>query len=227
MDKIILSPQEGYNLIAPDYDKWYWQLFWRENEYPIIKQWCVESLSPGRGADLGSGSGNNLYCFLQDGHFVDAYDISSNMLSISQSKHYEYIIKGHLRFIETDIADIDTTNLSYDWVLSNRVLSHISNVNVFADKVSGMLRPGGLFFLSDIHPLRSYTYTHIAIGNSDFYIETYKHSISEVVNCFETFGFEVLVKKELEATETINGERVRQDGHPIFYYMIMKLVKSL
>lgn len=224
MNYKILSPKEGYDLIAPHYDQWYWQLFWRENELPLIEQWRIDYLSPGRGADLGSGSGNNLYGFLKSGHSIDAYDISSNMLAVSKKKYNKYVNKRQLRCIEADILDIDTTALSYDWVLSNRVLSHISDVELFAKKVSGLLRLGGHFFLSDVHPLRTYTHTHIIVENTDVYIETYKHPLSQIVDCFERYGFEVLEKKEMETTEVINGERVRQDGRPIFYYMIMKLV---
>lgn len=226
MSSKILSPKEGYNLIAPHYDQWYWQLFWRENELPLIEQWR-EHLFPGIGADLGSGSGNNLGGFLRGGHSIDAYDISSNMLAVSKKKYNEYIKKRQLRCIETDILDIDTTPLNYDWVLSNRVLSHISDIEFFAEKVSRMLHQGGQFFLSDVHPLRTYLHTHIMIGNNDVYIETYKHPISKVVECFERHGFMISEKKEMEVAEVINGERVRQDGRPIFYYMIMKLEKGL
>ena len=227
MNYKILSPKEGYDLIAAHYDQWYWQLFWRENELPLIEQWRKKYLPTGRGADLGSGSGNNLGGFLRGGHSVDAYDISSNMLAVSRRKYNEYVKKRQLRCIETDILDIDTTTMSYDWVLSNRVLSHISDIDLFAKKVSGLLRLGGQFFLSDIHPLRTYTHTHIIVENTDVYIETYKHPFSRVVDCFEHYGFEILEKKEMGATEVINGERVRQDDHPIFYYMIMKLGKGL
>ena len=179
--QLILSPKQGYNLIAPYYDSWKWQYFWRSNEHPYIKRWC-DTLEPGYGADLGSGSGNNLDCFLECNHHVTAYDISELMLMVCSEKYRDEISYGLLECYIRDINELNITRRPYDWLLCNRVLSHIYDVNNVVRRMARILKSGGQCFISDVHPLHRYDHTHYNIGGKEIVIETYKHSIRELQN---------------------------------------------
>lgn len=222
MIRKLYRPREGYNKIAPYYDTWYWQTFWKDNERPKIDKWCTQYLTSGTGADLGAGSGNNLLKFLQTGHSVDAYDVSDRMLELCRNKYSDYLEKGRLHCFESEIERIYPYERKYDWILSNRVLSHIENVEGFVQKIAQIIKYGGQCFISDVHPSRHYQYTHFQTENEDVMIETYKHPVELVKDSFIENNFEILKFREVGTDEIINSERIRLDGTPVFYYLILK-----
>ena len=231
MSITIYSPKDGYNLIAPYYDSWVWQEFWRKNEYYYIKRWC-ENLRPNlHGLDIGTGSGNNLYCFLEKGHSVDAIDISSRMIDYCKTKHKIYNDAGILKCTVEDAVNIVRCGRIYDWIISNRVFSHIFDIHRVVSRVRETIKFNGEFFFSDIHPLHHYEYTNYNIGKSqDIKITTYKHKIDEIERTFIEYGFERIMFKQFSRNGIIDGESVkkipslsRQDPDvPIFYYFIFR-----
>ena len=226
-EKLILSPREGYNLIAPFYDSWKWQEFWRRNERPFIERWCSH-LIPGHGADLGVGSGNNLKCFLDYGHCVTAYDISEMMLMVCQQKSAHDIFLGKLKFIVQDINELNALNKQYDWIICNRALSHIRDVANVVRKIARMLKNGGECFISDVHPTHHYDHTHFRIGSRDIIIETYKHNLDEMKKLFYCNNFNIVDFREIRKSDLFDKQSadylhaIQDDDTPIFYYYILK-----
>ena len=227
--QLILSPKQGYNLIAPYYDSWKWQYFWRCNEQPYIKRWR-DTLQPGYGADLGAGSGNNIGCFLERNHHVTAYDISELMLMVCSRKYRNEIAHGQLECYVRDINELNITQRPYDWLICNRVLTHIVDVNNVIRRMARILRPGGQCFISDVHPLHHYDHTHYNIGGREIVIETYKHSIEELKNVVYINGLAIIDFQEitrsrlLEPGMATNFHSIQDDATPIFYYMILRKV---
>lgn len=222
----ILNPKEGYNLIAPFYDSWKWQEFWRRNEQPYIMRWS-KHLLPGTGADLGAGSGNNIRLFINSGHNIVAYDISDMMLMACQHKYAKEIESGRLRCIIQDISKINVSTRQYDWLLCNRVLSHIMDVSNVIKRMAHILKVNGECFISDVHPLHSYEHTHYRIGSKDVIIETYKHDLNEMTNMFYYNNFEIVDFKEICKTELFDkdiAENINtiQENIPIFYYYVLR-----
>lgn len=226
-EQLILSPKQGYNIIAPYYDSWKWQYFWRCNEYPYIKRWC-DTLKPGYGADLGAGSGNNLACFLQRNNHVTAYDISELMLKICSEKYRNEIAHGLLDCFVRDINELNITQRPYDWLLCNRVLTHIQDVKNVIRRMARILRPGGQCFISDVHPSHRYDHTHYNVAGREIVIETYKHSIQELksnvyINGLSIVEFHEVTKYQLLEPEIAsNFHSIQDDDTPIFYYMILR-----
>lgn len=220
---IICNAEQGYDLIAPYYDSWIWQKFWRENELPELARW-MGSLRVGYGADFGVGSGNSLYPFLESGHRVDAFDISSEMLSLCVDKHIMYILTGRLECYKLDVRKINIKQRRYDWIICNRMLSNIPSVNDVARVMSKVINRGGQCFISDIHPEHHYDNTHLRIGDFNINIETYKHSIKDVVNCFVKHGFKVLIKREYRKYNIRNSSFLNKYMmfEPIYYVLILK-----
>lgn len=223
----IYNPKEGYNIIAPYYDSWKWQKFWHTNEYPYIEKWC-DTLQPGLGLDLGVGSGNNITHFLSKGHKIDAIDISSEMLKLCTSKHENYINQGSLKCTEMDVYNLSDYERKYDWVISNRVMSHLKYVDNIIERISHIIKFGGQCFISDIHPLHQYQCTNMTIGEDEICIETYKHQVEDIVQVFIKNNFEIIKRKEISTFDLINGEIIKEipsllkQNTPIFYFLILK-----
>lgn len=186
----VYSAKEGYDKIAPFYDSWHWQSFWKDNELPILNRWC-DKLKIGYGADLGTGSGNSLYRFLEKGHRIDAYDISPNMLRICKIKHLKYILSEHLTCYNFDVRFMYYLPKRYDWIICNRMLSNVSDIEDVVRVIGKLLKRNGKCFISDVHPDHKYLFTHLNVLNYNIYIETYKHSIEKLINLFWRQGFEL------------------------------------
>lgn len=231
MSTKIYSPKDGYNLIAPYYDSWYWQMFWKMNEYPYLKDWC-NSLRPNlHGLDVGTGSGNSLSCFLEKGHSIDAIDISSGMIDRCVAKHKVYNEAGVLNCAVEDAVNIVRHGRIYDWIISNRVFSHIYDIHRVISRIREIIKFNGEFFFSDIHPLHQYQYTNYNISQTeDIKIATYKHKLDEIEREFLWGGFEKIKFKEFPRNGLIDGESAKkipsllnQDPNvPIFYYFIFR-----
>lgn len=223
----IYPPKEGYDIIATHYDNWIWQKFWHTNEYPYIEKWC-NTLSPGNGLDIGAGSGNNLLCFLLKGNKVDALDISGKMLDICKKKYSKYIQQNYLNCLETDICNFQVYERKYDWILSNRVFSHIKDIDNIIGKIATIIKYGGQCFISDIHPLHQYQYTNMTIDNYEICIETFKHKKEEIESAFTKNSLEIIKQKIITTENIINKDFAKQipklsiENNPIFFYYIIR-----
>lgn len=220
---ILCNAENGYDLIAPYYDSWHWQKFWKSNELPQIISW-MRPLQVGYGADFGVGSGNSIRPFLETGHRVDAFDISKGMLSICIYKHIPYLITGRLKCYNYDVRNLLLLRRKYDWIICNRMLSNISSVDGVARVMSKVIKIGGQCFISDIHPEHHYDNTHLRIGDFNINIETYKHPITDVVNCFVKYGFKVLYKREFRKYDIRKSSFLDKYMmfEPIYYILILK-----
>ena len=219
--KKILSAKDGYNKIACHYDTWKWQKFWEENEMPLIIKWS-ENKKNSFGADIGVGTGRNLKIFLNNNNQIDGFDISDEMITICKQKYSDYIDKGRLNCYNLSIFDIINSNHKYDWLISNRVMSNIEDLEKFIQALQKIIKVGGECFISDVHPERNYDYTHMNIDNKDIYIETYKHSISQIKQLFERYNFEILKYEEFTKDKLKLTNTITTDTKPIFYYFILK-----
>lgn len=182
----------------------------------------------GYGADLGAGSGNNLGCFLDAGHQVAAYDISDMMLMICQHKYPQEIEEGKLKCIVKDICELNILQKQFDWILCNRVLSHIFDVSNVIRRVSHILKNGGECFISDVHPMHHYDHTHYRVGGRNIIIETYKHRIQEMNEAFYMNGLSITEFREFTKSDLLdkgiarNFQSIQDDNTPIFYYYILR-----
>ena len=100
--------------------------------------------------EIGCGTGRHTLRLARQDNRVSALDISPGMLAIARAKLADY---PDVTFIE---ADIVTTVIPgpFDAVVTALVLEHIPNLTTFFDRVALALKPGGSFYLSEIHPDR-------------------------------------------------------------------------
>jgi 2-polyprenyl-3-methyl-5-hydroxy-6-metoxy-1,4-benzoquinol methylase len=227
MNEIIYSAKAGYNTIAQYYDEWKWQKFWKTYEYPIIENWA-KKLQIGKVLDAGSGTGNNLNPFLNANHEVTALDISKSMLDICKIKFATYISTGKLECVELDLLNLIENRRKYNWIICNRVLSNIQNIDNIFRIFSSIIKEEGECFLSDVHPLHKYENTNIVLNNDRIVIETYKHPIVKIERLIKQSNFEIVEFKEFcfsdlkDENNIIEFEYLHEQETPIFFYYLLR-----
>ena len=227
MSDMVYSARDGYNIIAEYYDDWKWQKFWKAYEYPVIEEWA-RTLQKSNGLDAGTGTGNNLSIFLEKGHTVTALDISRSMLYICMNKYQPYIIQNKLNCIEFDLLNLIELRSKYDWIICNRVLSNISNIEIAFRLFAATIKSKGECLISDVHPLHEYESTNLSYSNNKIVIETFKHPLIKLEKAIEENNFIIVEKKEftykdLPKTEILSDfSSLKNQKVPIFFYYILR-----
>jgi malonyl-CoA O-methyltransferase len=99
--------------------------------------------------DLGCGTGRHSLWLAARGAKVTAVDFSEGMLAEARSKPGS----GAVRFVVHDLHEpLPFPPASFDRVVCGLVLEHLDNLGGFFGEARRVLRPGGLAFLSAMHP---------------------------------------------------------------------------
>jgi arsenite methyltransferase len=103
--------------------------------------------------DLGSGRGTDVLRMAElvgDRGFVYGVDVADGMLETSRSNAAKLGVTN-VKFIQSDLEDIDIPSSWADLVISNCTLNHASNKQKVWDEIYRILKPGGRFIISDIY----------------------------------------------------------------------------
>lgn len=201
------DPRTAYDLGASYYDTWTWQTIWRDIEWPSIDDIVYRISTRIRGTpsilDLGIGTGSYLQYLGRryDIRNCCGVDVSERMLEIARSK-----LKNGPVLSLGDARDLRFPDASFDVVLLCRVASHLSDICSVASEVRRVLRRGGIFIISDLHPNHPYQFTRIPFGGAKLSIMTYKHSIKKWMDVAAQLGFWV------EVNRTISSEDARRSS---------------
>ncbi len=189
-----LSPADGYNLWAANYDD-------QRNPMLSLEQRILQPLLPPLVGldvvDLGCGTGRWLEVSRDLGaRSLLGVDLSPEMLSYARTK-----LRDSVRFVCADYRNVPIPRGSADVVFSNFVLSYIEEAGHFLEFVRKLLRPGGMFFLTDVHP-ETAAVLHWRRGvrvKDEFHeIRTFSRSISGLITLCKKAGFHV--DRRLEPT---------------------------
>ena len=102
--------------------------------------------------EIGCGTGRHTIRLVAQGNSVTAIDLSEAMLEKARSRIGK---RADVHFIQGDFLELTTLPVgSFEAVVTSLVLEHIPELDQFFGKVAVVLRPGGEFFLSEIHPDR-------------------------------------------------------------------------
>ncbi|MFO8032569.1 MAG: metalloregulator ArsR/SmtB family transcription factor [Desulfohalobiaceae bacterium] len=127
----------------------YWDLLKREilGEFdlsPIIRSW---STSCEVAVDLGCGTGDDLPLLAEQAQKVIGVDSSLKMLDRTRSR-----LKGSQSNVELRLGELEHLPLSdqeANLAVANMVLRHVSEPMLGLREIKRILRPGGVFVLSD------------------------------------------------------------------------------
>ena len=102
-----------------------------------------------QGLELGCGTGKNTGWLAQKCQSLIATDFSNDMLQIAKQK----IAEEHVIFREVDIT-LGWSFTSVDLITCSLVLEHIENLEFIFHEAFKTLKPGGQFYLCELHPYR-------------------------------------------------------------------------
>lgn len=158
--------------------------------------------------EIGCGTGKNTLWLVKQAKEVWAMDFSKEMLAKLKSKLGNY----PLNLYETDIQKPwPISNEQVDLAITNLVLEHIQDLNFIFEEVARVLQVGGLFFVSELHPIKQYlgSKARFEEGGETQILDCYVHHISDYLESAKLAGFECLDLQEwFDDNDKINPPRL-------------------
>ena len=140
--------------------------------------------------EIGCGTGKNTEWLQEKASRLLAVDFSEEMLAIAKNK----ISSEKVIFQRADVTKKwEWTSEYFDLVTCNLILEHIEDLDHIFDQAFSKLKPGGHFFISELHPFKQYKGTKARFNSGEKLIEleTFTHHISDFVNSGQEAGFQL------------------------------------
>ena len=140
--------------------------------------------------EIGSGTGKNTVFLAEIGKQVHALDFSAGMIAKAREK----VKAENVRFETADLTKRwHCEDSAYDLILCCLVLEHIKDLSHIFSEASRVLRPGGKFFINELHPFKQYGGTKARFERADQTIEVdaFVHHISEFIHTAEENGLKL------------------------------------
>jgi len=220
----------GYEMVSAYYDEWYWQSFWRANERPLIiekiKMFC-SCATPA--LDVGTGTGLYLKELLRLGIKCVGVDPSQAMLNEAKKK-----LPASVRLICGAVEKLPFPDKTFNLVTACRVLSHVANLNIAMQELGRVTNTGRSLIVSDVSACHNYTTVRIPTPDGDVHIETYKHTVNQLVAAAEHSAYwkvdhiesvaykDLLWKPQPSEYPALDVSSAR----PIFFYGVLTRLKK-
>jgi len=143
--------------------------------------------------ELGCGTGKNTVYLAAEAREVIAMDFSEGMIA----RAHQRLVTSNVTFVRHDVCDPwPVDNDAVDAVVANLILEHVHDLVPVYLEAARVLRPGGQFFICELHP-----YRQLAGGQAHFvdsetgktvYVDVHAHTVSEFVNAGIEAGFTVV-----------------------------------
>lgn len=123
--------------------------------------------------DLQSHIGIRTLSWAREGATVTGVDISAESVALSRELAAEAGLADRARFVRSNVLDAPTElEERYDVVVTNfGVLCWMPDVRQWADVVAEMLKPGGVFYLAEHHPIATALADDLGTGDKPMRIE--------------------------------------------------------
>ncbi|MDR3516142.1 MAG: class I SAM-dependent methyltransferase [Azospirillaceae bacterium] len=181
------------------------------------------NLSPRRVLEIGCGTGRHTVKLARAGHTITAIDLSPGMMAQARQRLDRSDLAHRVTFVLADFMTDDALMaVSFDMVVMSLVLEHLADPTVALGRLAALLRPGGLFFLSEIHPDR------IARGSrahfpdpetgADVWLESHAHSAAAIAAAGASAGLEIVSEATVFGTSdlaTLEPSWTRYRGQPM------------
>ena len=164
-----LGVQEGYNQWAETYDS---MINKTRDADEKATQTVLATIPLNKVLECGCGTGKNTAWLAQKVVSLTAMDFSEAMLQ----KAAEKVEASSVTFVQADLTGRwPFEREAFDAVTSNLVLEHIENLAPVFGEAARVLKKGGYFFVSELHPVKQY-------GGSKARFE--KEGKTQVLPCF-------------------------------------------
>lgn len=138
--------------------------------------------------ELGCGTGKNTVFLAEIADSVHALDFSEGMLAQARAK----VTAANVTFQAADLTQPwPVADATVDLIVGNLVLEHIEDLTFIFREAARVLRPGGQFFLSELHPFRQYqgTQANFQQGAETTEISAFIHHVSDFTGAAKSSGF--------------------------------------
>ena len=167
--------------------------------------------------ELGCGTGKNT-AYLASAKTVYALDFSEGMIA----RAHERLTTSNVRFIRHDVRDLWPLDASsVDLVVGNLILEHVHDLAPVYFEAARVLRPGGQFFVCELHPYRQLLGAQAQFvdpsSGETVKVTAHNHTIAEYVNGGVEAGF--LVRALNEWTE----DTAQPDAPPRLMSLLFEL----
>jgi len=179
--KSVYNSEDGYALYASDYDHSnpFLNTFEKDELFTLLGD-----LNGKKVLDIGSGTGRSVTRLKVTGASdVTALDISPEMLEILKEEHPT---------VETVIGNVEKLPFkddSFDTITALFVIVHIGDLREMLDEVYRVLKPGGVFILSNINQKKA-PKLKLKSGK-EIVIKSYYHIPKKVIEALENSFFKV------------------------------------
>ena len=103
--------------------------------------------------EFGCGTGKNTEWLATKTEQLTAVDFSEKMLAKAKQK----LTGNHVEFLQADIMQQwPFENNRYEAVVCNLILEHVEHLGSVFQQASRVLKPGGHFYISELHPSKQY-----------------------------------------------------------------------
>jgi malonyl-CoA O-methyltransferase len=138
--------------------------------------------------EIGCGTGKNTALFADVADRVLALDFSDGMLAAARAK----IVAPHVTFRAADLtARWPCDDASVDLVACNLVLEHIEHLPPVFLEAARCLVPGGVFYVSELHPFRQYegtTARYVDASEVTTQVPAFVHDVSDFLDAATRAG---------------------------------------
>lgn len=166
--------------------------------------------------EIGCGTGRHTLRLVRAGNRVTGVDLSAGMLAQAREKLTSFPVT----LIQGDVmAGIDIPCAPFDAALTALVIEHIGDLAGFFRRVHDLLKPGGTFYISEIHPDRTAAGTFAHFKDEDgteVALAGYPHSTADVESAAHAAGLIVADSRDVkgdEALASLNPKWERHKGH--------------
>jgi len=180
MKKIkILDSAEGYDLAAEDYDK-------KEKYLNSFEKGKFLSLLPEiknkKILDVGAGTGRVSLPLSLAGAQVTALDVSEKILEVLKRKNKKIIT------VVGEAENLPFENESFDIVTAAFLVVHLKDPKIFFDEVYKVLKPDGLFLVSNINQKEPPV---VKTKEGDIQIKSYYHRPEKIKDSLKDLAFSI------------------------------------
>ncbi len=155
----------------------------RDLDETVVKE-MLAHLRSNSTLEIGCGTGKNTALLAQISRQVSAMDFSTGMIAKAQEK-FSF---DNVSFTVADISQSwQFADQSFDLIVCNLVLEHIADLSFVFAEASRVLREGGHFFVSELHPSRQYLGTRARFqrNHETTQIPAFVHDLSDFVGAGE------------------------------------------
>ena len=158
--------------------------------------------------ELGCGTGKNTGWLAERSKAVVAMDFSREMLALARKK----LEGAQVAFLECDLTkDWPVPANCADLLSCSLTLEHIEDLDDIFRKVAACLRPGGHFFLCELHPCKQYVGSQARFdrGAERVEVAVHVHHMTDYLRAAEAAGLTLVDLQEWFDDSRASGERPR------------------